>query len=216
MSDANAPRGRIRLLIADDHELVLDGLKSRLQAHQDLEVVAVVVNGDELIRAYEEHRPDVVLTDDRMKPTGGILATARILELDPDAKVLFLSALHDTSNIKRALDAGAVGYLSKRTPSRDLADHVRSAAAGCKEIFDSVASEHIPPDATEVQETPSLTTREITILRLVDRGLRDKEIADHLDITVATASTHLKRIRAKLHVTTRTEAVHLARQWGLI
>lgn len=177
----------------------------------DMCVVAEAGDGEEAVALYEAHQPDVVLMDLRMPRLDGLSAIREILSLNRNARIVALTTYDGDADIYRALDAGACAYLIKDTLGAELIRAVRDAAAGRRVI---------PPEvATRLAEfTPriDLTEREVEVLRLVAKGLRNKEIARVIGRAEETVKVHLKNILGKLGVEDRTEAVTLALQRGII
>jgi DNA-binding NarL/FixJ family response regulator len=201
----------IRVITADDHPVVRTGIAAMIANEPDMSVIAEAPNGAAAVTLYAEHRPDVVLMDLRMPRMDGVSAIRTILSTDPDARIIALTTYDGDADIYRALDAGAVGYLVKDTLGEELVRAVRTAAAG-KRIIP-------PPVAGRLAEfTPrvDLTEREVEVLRLVAKGLRNKEIARVIGRTEETVKIHVKHLMQKLDVEDRTEAVTLALQRGII
>ena len=204
----------LRVLIVDDHPVVRAGLAGMLAAEDDLEVVGEAGNGEEAIAAAGQLRPDVVLMDLRMPRVDGAEATARIVAADPNIKVLILTTYDTDSDIIRAVEAGATGYLLKDTPRTELAAAVRAAARGETVLAPPVATRLVNRLRTPTWE--QLTPREAEVLAAVARGLSNAEVGRELFIGEATVKTHLLRIFAKLGVNDRTAAVTLAYQRGIL
>jgi len=202
---------KIRIVVADDHFVVRMGLTALVNTEPDLEVVGEAVDGVQAVAAFDKHKPDVVLMDLRMPVKDGIRATAEIKSKHPDARVLMLTTFDGDTDIHRAMEAGAQGYVLKNTTGDKLIPAVRAVAAGQrwipKEIATRLASRNLFED---------LTPRELQVLEQMAKGLANKEIADVLKITGHTVKDHLKSILGKLHVADRTEAVTVAIQRGII
>jgi two-component system, NarL family, response regulator len=201
----------IRILIADDHAVMRAGIAAMLAFEDDITIAGEASDGAEAIAQYETLRPDVVLMDLRMPKLDGISAIREIMLAHPDAHILALTTFDGDTDIFRALSAGARGYLVKDILGDALIGAIRDAAAGRKVIPPSVAK-------TLAEFTPrvDLTAREVEILRLVSKGLRNKEIARVIGRADGTVKVHLKNILEKLGVEDRTEAVTLALQRGII
>ncbi|MPZ88863.1 MAG: response regulator [Nitriliruptorales bacterium] len=205
---------RIRVLIADDHPVVRDGIRAMLGTQPDLEVVGEATTGREAIQLARDLQPDVVLMDLQMPHVDGATATAQIRARDPHANILVVTTYDTVSDITRAIDAGATGYLLKDTPREQLFAAIRSAACG-----ESVLSPAIATRVLARMRTPQpdmLSGREIDVLTAVARGLSNKDIAAHLHISQATVKTHLLHIFAKLGVDDRTAAVTRALDQSII
>ena len=204
----------IRLLIADDHSVVRQGLRMVLDLDDELEVVGEASNGAEALALARDLRPDVVLMDVLMPVMDGIAATAVIRRELPDTEVLALTSVLDDAAVAGAVRAGAIGYLLKTTESRDLFRAIKAAAAGQVQLSPEAAAllmrEVRVPDAP-----PALTERETDVLRLVAQGLANKEIARELRIGEKTVKTHVSSVLAKLGVQSRTQAALYAVQLGL-
>jgi DNA-binding NarL/FixJ family response regulator len=202
---------KIRILVADDHFVVRMGLTALVNTEPDLEVVGEAVDGAQAVHAFDQHRPDLVLMDLRMPVKDGIWATAEIRARHPNARVLMLTTFDGDTDIHRAIEAGAQGYVLKNSTGENLIPALRAVAAGQrwipKEIATRLASRNIFEE---------LTPRELQVLEQMAKGLANKEIADVLKITGHTVKDHLKSILGKLHVADRTEAVTVAIQRGII
>jgi DNA-binding NarL/FixJ family response regulator len=208
------PSVALRVLIVDDHPVVRTGLAGMLAAEDDLEIVGEAGNGEEAVAAAGQMRPDVVLMDLRMPRIDGAEATARIVAADPNIKVLILTTYDTDSDIIRAVEAGATGYLLKDTPRTELAAAVRAAARGETVLAPPVAARLVNRLRTPTWE--QLTPREAEVLAAVARGLSNAEVGRELFIGEATVKTHLLRIFAKLGVDDRTAAVTLAYERGIL
>jgi DNA-binding NarL/FixJ family response regulator len=202
---------KIRILVADDHFVVRMGLTALVNTEPDLEVVGEAVDGAQAVQAFDQHRPDLVLMDLRMPVKDGVWATAEIRSRHPNARVLMLTTFDGDTDIHRAIEAGAQGYVLKNSTGDKLIPALRAVAAGQrwipKEIAARLASRNIFED---------LTPRELQVLEQMAKGLANKEIADVLKITGHTVKDHLKNVLGKLHVSDRTEAVTVAIQRGII
>ncbi len=204
----------IRVMLADDHPVVREGLRGMLAAEPDIEVVAQAASGAEAIAMAARHQPDVVLMDLRMPGGDGVEATTAILGATPGVRVVVLTTYETDADIVRAVEAGAVGYLLKDTPIAELGDAIRAAARGETVLAPSVAGRlvtHVRRPRREV-----LSVRETEVLALVARGLTNAEIGGRLFIGEATVKTHLLRSFAKLGVSDRTAAVTHAIALGVI
>jgi len=202
---------KVRILVADDHFVVRMGLTALVNTEPDLEVVGEAVDGAQAVSAYDKLRPDLVLMDLRMPIKDGVWATAEIKSKHPNARVLMLTTFDGDTDIHRAIEAGAQGYVLKNSTGDKLIPALRAVAAGQrwipKEIATRLASRNLFED---------LTPRELQVLEQMAKGLANKEIADVLKITGHTVKDHLKSILGKLHVADRTEAVTVAIQRGII
>jgi two-component system NarL family response regulator len=205
------PSARIRILIVDDHALLRTGLTASIGAETDMEIVAIASNGQEAIDQFGRHKPDVTLMDLKMPVMGGVEAIQAIRGSCPAAKVIVLSTYEGDDDIYRALMAGAASYLLKDTLAEDLVRVIREVFAGGRPLPPVVAQRLA--DRTLV---PDLTARELDVLRLIAKGMRNKEIAGQLGISVETAQGHVKNILSKLGLHDRTEAVAVAVRRGIV
>jgi DNA-binding NarL/FixJ family response regulator len=201
----------IRVLTADDHAVVRAGIAAMIANEPDIAVVAEAGDGAEAVSLYHEHIPDVVLMDLRMPKFDGVSAISAIRTAYPDAHIVALTTYDGDAEIHRALSAGACAYLVKDVLVAELVRAIRMAAAGKRLIPTAVASR-----LAEFTPRVDLTDREVGVLRLVAKGLRNKEISRVIGRTEGTVKVHLKNILQKLGVDDRTEAVTLALQRGII
>jgi len=203
------------VLLADDHPVVREGLRALLAADGALDVVGEAASGEEAVTLAARLRPDVVLMDLRMPgPLDGASATARITADLPGVRVLILTTYDTDTDILRAVEAGATGYLLKDTPRRDLTDAVRSAARGETVLAPPVAAKLVTRMRAPAQDT--LTPREVDVLRLVAHGHTNAAIGRELHIGEATVKSHLLHAFAKLGVGDRTAAVTVAIGRGIL
>jgi DNA-binding NarL/FixJ family response regulator len=203
--------GRTRVMVADDHPVVRTGLAAVLVQQADLELVAEAENGERAVALYREHRPDVCLMDLRMPVMDGVEAIRTITTEFPEARILALTTYEGDADIRRALEAGARGYLLKDMLLTDVIGAVRAVRSGERVIPIAVAAR-----LAEFPERSDLTERELEVLQLVARGLSNKEVARVIGRTDETVKIHLKNTFAKLDVADRTEAVTVALTRGLI
>jgi DNA-binding NarL/FixJ family response regulator len=201
----------VRVLIADDHPAVRAGLAAVVLAEADLAVAAHAENGEQAVALYREHRPQVVLMDLRMPVLGGVEGTRRIVAEFPDARVLALTTYQGDADVRRALDAGARGYLLKHMLMTEVIAAIRAVHRGEWVIPPTIAA-----SLASHPEREQLTPRELEVLEWMVQGLSNKEIASAIGRTEETAKIHLKSIFAKLKVATRTEAVRVAVSRGLV
>ncbi|KSW20728.1 response regulator transcription factor [Cellulomonas sp. B6] len=204
----------VRVVVADDHPVVRSGLVALLGLEADLEVVGEADDGAQAVTLARELRPDLVLMDLRMPGTDGAEATARIVAELPDVRVLVLTTYETDTDILRAVEAGATGYLLKDTPRAQLVAGVRAAARGESALSPSVARRLVQQVRGDGGER--LTPREREVLAGVARGLSNAAIGRELFIAEATVKTHLLRAFAKLGVDDRTRAVTVAIERGIL
>jgi DNA-binding NarL/FixJ family response regulator len=209
----------IRVIVADDQQIMREGLVALLELLDDIEVVGDAGNGEHAIRLVQEHQPDVVLMDLKMPVMDGIEATSEITRNHPGVAVLVLTTYADGDSIDSALRAGALGYLTKDAGRVEIASALRSAAAG-QSTFDASVSRRL---LAALGEQPSrrrgnpdgLTAREVEVLGLIAEGLSNGEIAAALFIGETTVKTHINNAFAKIGVRNRAEAVRYAYREGL-
>jgi DNA-binding NarL/FixJ family response regulator len=204
----------IRVLLADDHPVVREGLRGMLAAEPDIDVVGEAGSGDEAVSLDRALRPDVILMDLRMPHGDGVNAITRIREDQPRARIIVLTTYDTDADILRAVEAGAAGYLLKDTPRAELVNAIRAAARGETVLAPLVAGRLVSRMRMPQQE--ALSTREAEVLAQVARGLTNAEIGRVLFISEATVKTHLGRACAKLGVSGRTAAVTKAMQTGAL
>jgi DNA-binding NarL/FixJ family response regulator len=217
----------IRVVIADDQQLVRAGFRMILNASKDVEVVGEAGNGTEAIHVVHEQRPDVVLMDIRMPETDGIEATRRITSgMEHPPRILMLTTFDLDEYVYEALRAGASGFLLKEVPPEQLVEGVRTIAAGEALLAPSVTRRMIErftsgtPHSHATQPPPreleELTAREREVLDLVARAMSNAEIAAHLVVSEATVKTHITRVFMKLGLRDRAQAVMYAYENGLV
>jgi len=202
---------KIRVLVADDHFIVRIGLMSVVNTEPDMRVVGEAADGAQAVEIFWKTNPDLVLMDLRMPIKDGIEATKEIRSKQPDARILMLTTFDGDTDIHRAIQAGAQGYILKNSTGDKLIPAVRAVAAGEKWIPKEIASRLASRKLFE-----DLTPRELEVLQQMAKGLANKEIGDILDISGHTVKDHLKNILGKLRVADRTEAVTVALQRGII
>lgn len=215
----------IRVLLADDEELVRFGLRTVLEAAGDFTVVGEAGNGLAAVHAVQELRPDVVLMDIRMPVKDGLAATREIMALPHPPQVAVLTTFHADEYVYAALAAGAAGFLLKDTPPRDIAAAVRAVAEGTATLSPAVTSKLIdayvdraaaPRRQHARRRLAELSDREREVLRLVGRGEANATIARELFVSEATVKTYVSRLLAKLDLANRTQAAILAHEAGLL
>jgi len=201
----------IRILIADDHPIVRDGLNAVINDQPDMEVVAEAANGKDAVELAQQHRPDVMLIDLRMPQMNGVEAVNTIRAEWPQARIIILTTYDGDEDIYRALQAGAQAYLLKGMPRTELLDTIRAIHAGHKRIPPEVAAKLA--DRILASE---LTERELDVLRLIVDGCSNREIGANLSITEGTVKAHINSILSKLGVSDRTQAVTEAMRRGIV
>ena len=209
----------LRVVLADDHVMVRQGIRQFLEEEADIAVIAEAADGHEALRLVAEHGPDLVVLDVQMPGMTGVEATRQIRSRFPDVRILILTAYDDDPYVFALLRAGADGYILKSAPAEELVRAVRSVAAGqtalSPEIARKVVQQVTAPVAAREQAEP-LTDREIEVLRLTARGMTNKEMGRQLGISARTVQGHLANIYGKLGVYSRTEAVTEALRRGWI
>jgi two-component system, NarL family, response regulator LiaR len=206
---------RIRVMLVDDHAVVRSGLGAFLSVMPDLELVGEAENGQEAVVRCGLLKPDVVLMDLIMPGTDGVTATRLIHETYPCVRILALTSFLEDALVKRALEAGATGYLMKNVSACELAAAIRSAYQG-KMTLSPEATEALVHAHTQARETDPLTEREQEVLRLMVDGLSNAQIAERLVVTLSTVKFHIGNILMKLRVENRVAAIRIAMQHKLV
>ncbi len=209
---------KIRVLVADDHAIVREGLRGLIQSEPNLELVGEASNGQAAVRLAHDLQPDIILMDLMMPVTNGIEATSEIKSQNPQARILVLTSFSDDDQVFQALKAGAQGYLLKDSAPIELLRAIRRVYRGETILHPQIALKLIqeirqPPDLPPLEEP--LTTREIEVLKLIATGATNQEIADQLVITERTVRNHVSNILDKLHLANRTQAALYALREGL-
>jgi DNA-binding NarL/FixJ family response regulator len=208
---------RIRVLIADDHAVVRQGLRTFLELQDDIAVVADVADGEEAVTAALDGRPDVVLMDLVMEPLDGIESTRQVRARYEDVEVVALTSFGEDERVHAALEAGASGFLLKDADADEVASAVRAAHRGELQLEPAVARSLLASLRARAEDSKvELTTREVEIVRLLAAGKANKEIAGELAISERTARTHVSHILAKLGLSSRTQAALWAVREGLV
>lgn len=203
----------LKVLVADDHPLILQGLRRTLEACDDIDVVGEARSGAELLALVERRRPDIVLLDLRMPDIDGVECVKRIKQSSPEVKAVVLSACDDRLSIESAERAGASAYVIKSVSSVDVPALLRQVAAGYT-LFQ--APNERPPEADVDAAAPALTERELTILAAVASGATTKAISSELWVSEHTIKFHLTNVYRKLGVSNRSGAVRYAFEHGLV
>jgi len=209
------PPERLRVMVADDHALFRRGLQMVLEAEPDIDLVGEASDGAEAVEKSQELMPDVILMDVRMPKRSGIEAASQIKDLLPHVKILMLTISDEEADLYDAIKAGASGYLLKEIPIEEVADAIRSVWAGQSRISPSMASKLLNEFAAISKASgdrsqipaPRLTDREMEVLRLVAKGMNNRDIAKELYISENTVKNHIRNILEKLHLHSRMEAV---------
>ncbi len=218
----------IRILLADDHPIVREGLRAVLETQADFEVIAECATGDEALRLSSTLHPDMMLLDLEMPVMDGVETIRRLRQMPHPPRIIVFTAFDNDERIIHAIQAGADGYLLKGAPREEIFNAVRVTMQGgsllqplvASKLLRHVGQQHVSgTSARQMAKVPpieTLTERELEVLRLLAQGMPNKEIATHLVISERTAKFHVSSIMGKLGATNRTEAVSLAAQRGLI
>jgi DNA-binding NarL/FixJ family response regulator len=208
----------IRVLIADDHGVVAEGLKHLVEAQPDMEVIACVADGREAVRLAGEAHPDVVLMDLSMPELNGAEATRAIVQRDSKCRVIVLSMYSEREYVRRALKAGAVGYVVKRSAAKEVVDAIRAAHAGQRYLSPRVADVVLESATGAEKEDPlgKLSAREREVLQLIAEGRTGAEIAERLTLSQKTVETYRARLIEKLGIRDVPGLVRFAIQCGLV
>lgn len=210
---------RIRVLIADDHAIVREGLRAVLESKADMEIVAEAANGAQAVPLALEIQPDVILMDLLMPVKSGIEAIHEIRRQNPDARILVLTSYADNEQVFSAIRSGALGYLLKESSPQELIEAIRCVHRGEPSLHPAVARKLILGFSQETKaenEANPLTERELEVLKLVARGLTNPEIASSLNVGEGTVRFHVSNILTKLQLENRTQAVLFALRKGLV
>ncbi|HEX7220048.1 MAG TPA: response regulator transcription factor [Burkholderiales bacterium] len=208
----------IRVLIADDHAVVAEGLRHLVEAEKDIEVVACVGDGREAVQQSRDLQPDVVLMDLSMPELNGADATRAILERDPRCRVIVLSMYSQREYVRRALKAGAAGYVVKRSAAREVVEAIRAVHAGQRYLSPRVADVVLEDYTDEKQDDPlaRLSAREREVLQLLAEGRTGAQIAERLALSQKTVETYRARLVEKLGIRDLAGLVRFAIQKGLV
>jgi two-component system NarL family response regulator len=201
----------IQIMVVDDHHIVRQGLVALIATLPDMKVIAQAADGIEAVELYRKHRPDVTLMDLRLPSKNGVDAITEIRREFPAARIIVLTTFDGDEDIYRALQAGAKGYLLKGMNADELMEAIRTVHAG-KSRIPAIVAERL----AERMGGPSLTSRELDVLKRIVGGRSNKEIAGELFISEATVKTHINSILSKLGVSDRTQAATTALQRGIV
>lgn len=208
---------QINVLLVDDHAVVRMGFKMLLESAPDIKVVAEAESGEQGVKAYMEHHPDVVVMDITMPGIGGLEAIERIIAKDGNARILVLSAHEDSVHPKRVLNAGAMGYLTKRSAAEELIKAIRTVAGGKRYLEASVAQQMaIQQLSGEQNPVDVLSGREFEVFMALAKGKTTNDIAETLCLSPRTVGTHLYNIKQKLNASNSAEIALIAMRSGLI
>ena len=202
---------QIRIVIADDHPVVREGLGALVSSQQDMKIVSEAANGRQAVQQFLLHRPDVLLLDLRMPEMNGMETIQAILEKAPNAKIIVLSTYDGDEDVYRALQAGAKAYLLKDSPRAELLESIRGVYSGQLSIPSAIGAR-----LAASMRTPKLTKRERDITRLLVDGKSNKEIGATLGVTEGTVKVHTSHIFKKLGAAGRTEAIRKALERGIV
>ena len=204
-------RGRIRVFSVDDHPLLREGISAIINNQPDMVMVALASSGQDAVEQFRKHKPDVTLMDLRLPDKNGIETMIAIRSEFPEARVIMLTTFEGDVEIKKALEAGARGYLLKSMPPKDLVEVIRQVHAGKKRIPPQLAAQ-----LAEHMSDEALTEREVEVLGQIAGGNRNRDIAERLFITEETVKVHIKHIMEKLGASDRTQAVAIGIRRGII
>jgi two-component system, NarL family, response regulator len=207
----STPEHKIRVILADDHPVVRDGLAAIVNQQPDMEVVAEAGDGEQAMALYEQHHPDVMVLDLRMPKFDGVTVVQQVMEKHAKARLLIMTTYDGDEDIFRSLSQGAKGYILKDAPRQEILSAIRAVAVDRPYTSSTIAAK-----ALQRMSKPSLTQRELSVLQQIAEGRSNKDIARRLSITEGTAKTHVKSILEKLDAISRTEAVAVAHKRGLI
>jgi DNA-binding NarL/FixJ family response regulator len=211
---------KIRIVLADDHPIVLDGLRNLIRAEADFELVGEAASGLAALRTIREQQPDVAVVDISMPELNGIVLCRRLLGEMPELRVLVLTLHEDRAYLNQALEAGARGYILKRSAVENLVQGIRAVMVGGTYVDSAIAGQafdakrnHVKP-ASNRRLAPALTDRETTVLKMAALGFTNKEIATRLDVGVKSVETYKARGLEKIGLKTRAELVRYASTQG--
>jgi len=212
------PNTPIRVLIAEDHPIMRQGLGVVLDAYDDLVLVGEAENGEQAVQLAQDLKPNVIVMDIQMPVKDGLAAIREIAGLRLETRILVLTSYPDDDKVFQAIKAGAMGYFLKETRSEDLAEAIRLVQHGEVALPPAIARkliQEIKEPTETITSDEALTPREMEILRYLARGLSNQEIAEELNISITTVATHVRNILGKLHLANRTQAALYAVEWGI-
>ena len=210
----------IQILVVDDHVVVREGLSALLVPRNGMEVVGEAVDGAEAVEKAHLLQPDVILMDLNLPVKSGLEAITEIIQENPDARILVLTSFDEESNLSAAIEAGALGYLSKNSSTQELFHAVQGVAMGSLSVSQDVTQTLLQklryPTPTSQSNLSALTERELDVLRALGQGLSNQEIAEKLNIEITTVRSHISRILNKLKLDNRTQGALYAVKSGLV
>jgi len=212
------PNTPIRVLIAEDHPIMRQGLGVVLDAYDDLVLVGEAENGEQAVQLAQDLEPNVIVMDIQMPVKDGLAAIREIAGLRLETRILVLTSYPDDDKVFQAIKAGAMGYFLKETRSEQLAEAIRLVQRGEAALPPAIARklmQEIKEPTESITPVGALTQREMETLRYLARGFSNQEIADELTISVTTVATHVRNILGKLHLANRTQAALYAVEWGI-
>lgn len=212
-----------KLLIVDDHPFFRQGVKFYLNSIKEFELIGECSSGEEAVEFIKSDKPDVILMDLQMKGMDGILTTEALLSQCPELRILILTSFGNEQKIREAINAGVGGYCLKDAPPDELVTAIRAVAEGGTYLGRGISLKALTPETAKHKERSEdngliepLTDREKDVLKLIAKGLGNKEIAEQLFVSEKTVKTHVANVLQKLHVKTRTQAALLANKHGLV
>ena len=211
--------GLIKIIIADDHPLIRQGLRVVIEAQPDMELVGEASNGEQAVQQALALKPDIVIMDLQMPVKDGLAATREIAQANPQVQVLVLTSFPDDDNVYAAIKAGAMGFLLKDSSAEYLLDAIRTVSRGESVLHPTIARKLMqeirqPPRLPPTTEP--LTPREVEVLGCLTQGMANQQIARQLSISVRTVSAHVRNILDKLHLANRTQAALYALDQGIV
>ena len=207
----------IRIVLADDHQILLDGLRRLIEANGDMQVVATAIDAPTAIESARVHRPDVIVLDINMPGGGGLEVARRVREMELPSKIVVLTMYAEDRYVMEAVRLGASGYVLKRSADKDLLEAIRTVAAGEAYLTPAAVRLLLATQQSEAgRPEPALSSREREVLRFTARGFSNLEIAERLLVSPKTVDTYRSRIMAKLDLHRRSELVDYALRHGLL